>query len=91
MVVLSVGFAPPLGFQQLGQALGVELNRYGFCVTDTFAPNESARPGILVGGAFREPKDIPETVVEASAVAIAAARLLGDGAEEPEPLAGDGF
>ncbi len=84
LVVLSVGFAPPLGFQQLGQALGVELNRYGFCVTDAFSPNESARPGILVGGAFREPKDIPETVVEGSAVAMAAARLLGDSAEESE-------
>jgi heterodisulfide reductase subunit A len=83
MVVLSVGFAPPVGFQQLGQALGVELNQYGFCVTDTFAPSEArrsdggSRPGILVGGAFREPKDIPETVVEASAVAARAARLLG--------------
>jgi len=77
MVVLSVGFAAPLGFQQLGQALGVELNEYGFCVADTFAPNESNRPGVLVSGAFREPKDIPETVVEASAVAASAARLVG--------------
>ena len=73
LVVLSVGFAPPAGFQQLGQALGVELNRYGFCVTDTLTPQESSRPGILVGGAFREPRDIPETVVEASAVAASAA------------------
>lgn len=73
LVVLAVGFAPPVGFQQLGQALGVELNRYGFCVTDTFAPQESSRPGILVGGAFREPRDIPGTVVEASAVAASAA------------------
>jgi len=77
LVVLGVGFAPPLGFQQLGQALGIQLNRYGFCVTDTFAPNESTRPGILVSGPFREPKDIPETVVEASAVAASAARFVG--------------
>ncbi len=77
MVVLSVGFAPPVGFQQLGQALGVEMNEYGFCVTNTFAPSQSSKPGILVGGAFREPKDIPETVVEASAVAASAARQLG--------------
>jgi heterodisulfide reductase subunit A len=76
LVVLSVGFAPPLGVQQLGESLGVELNRYGFCVTDIFAPSESTRPGILVSGAFREPKDIPETVAEASAVAASAARLL---------------
>jgi heterodisulfide reductase subunit A len=78
MVVLATGFAPPLSFQQLGQSLGVELNQYGFCVTDAFAPIESSRPGILVGGAFREPKDIPETVAEASAVAAGAARLLGN-------------
>lgn len=78
MVVLSVGFAPPVGFQKLGEALGVELNQYGFCVTDTFAPSDSGQPGILVGGAFREPKDIPETVVEASSVAARAAGLLGN-------------
>jgi len=88
LVVLAVGFAPPLGFQQLGQALGVELNRYGFCMTNTFTPNESTRPGILVGGAFREPKDIPETVVEASAVAASAARLLGDSSLGPSPMRG---
>ncbi|MEA3341811.1 MAG: FAD-dependent oxidoreductase, partial [Chloroflexota bacterium] len=76
MLVLAVGFAPPEGFQQLGEALGVELNQYGFCMTDTFAPNVSSQPGILVGGAFREPKDIPETVVEASAAAASAARQL---------------
>jgi heterodisulfide reductase subunit A-like polyferredoxin len=83
MVVLSVGFAPPQGFQDLGKALGVDLNRYGFCVTDTFHPGESSQPGILVSGAFREPKDIPETVVEASAVAASAARLVGQGASLP--------
>ena len=77
MVVLATGFAPPTGFQQLGKSLGVELNQYGFCVTGTFAPNESSQPGILVSGAFREPKDIPETVVEASAVAASAARYVG--------------
>jgi heterodisulfide reductase subunit A len=78
LVVLAVGFAPPVGFRQLGQAFGIELNRYGFCVTDTFTPQESSRPGILVGGAFREPRDIPETVVEASAVAASAAIVARD-------------
>jgi len=90
MVVLATGFAPPLGFQQLGQSLGVELNPYGFCVTDTFAPIESSRPGILVGGAFREPKDIPETVAEASAVAAGAAQLLGNPSSPSlPPIGGD--
>jgi len=79
MAVLAVGFEPPPGFQSLGRALGVDLNQYGFGVTDTFHPTESSRPGILVSGAFREPKDIPGTVVEASAVAASAARLVGPG------------
>ncbi|OQY24741.1 MAG: hypothetical protein B6I35_00810 [Anaerolineaceae bacterium 4572_32.2] len=82
MVVLAVGFAPPVDAQQLGQSLGIELNQYGFGVTDTFTPTESTRPGILVSGAFREPKDIPETVVEASAAAASAARLLGSSLDE---------
>ncbi len=83
MVVLAVGLEPPQGFQDLGRALGVNLNRYGFGETDTFHPGESSRPGILISGAFREPKDIPETVVEASAVAASAARLVGRGADSP--------
>ena len=89
MVVLSVGFEPPLGVQQLSEALGVELNQYGFCVTDTFTPTESTRPGILVGGAFREPKDIPETVAEASAVAAGAARFARQGDNLPHPEGGE--
>jgi len=84
MVVLAVGFEPPQGFQHLGEALDVDLNDYGFGVTSTFHPTESSRPGILVSGAFREPKDIPGTVVEASAVAASAARLVGPAAESAD-------
>ncbi len=75
LVVLVVGFGAPLGAQALGRALGVDLNEYGFAVTDPFAPDRASRSGVFVAGAFREPKDIPETVVEASAVAAAAAVL----------------
>lgn len=78
MVVLSVGFAPPQGFQKLGQALGIEQNEYGFAVTSDFTPTLASRPGVFVGGAFREPKDVPETVVEAAAAAGEVARLLAN-------------
>jgi heterodisulfide reductase subunit A len=78
MVVLSVGFAPPEGFQKLGQALGIEQNEYGFAVTGDFTPTLASRPGIFVGGAFREPKDVPETVAEAAAAAGEVARLLAN-------------
>jgi len=78
MVVLAVGFAPPPGFQKLGQALGIEQNEYGFAVTGDFAPVLASRPGVFVGGAFREPKDVPETVTEAAAAAGEIARLLAN-------------
>jgi len=83
LVVLVVGFGAPLGAQALGRALGVDLNEYGFAVTDPFAPDRASRPGVFVAGAFREPKDIPETVVEASAVAAAAAALTPPPAPSP--------
>ena len=39
-------------------------------------PAATSRPGIFVAGPFAGPKDIPETVVEASAAAAAASALL---------------
>jgi heterodisulfide reductase subunit A-like polyferredoxin len=60
----------------LGRNLGVELDPYGFCHTTLFDPLQTSRPGIYVAGPFREPKDIPETVVEASGAAASVARLL---------------
>ncbi|MCP4764172.1 MAG: FAD-dependent oxidoreductase, partial [archaeon] len=51
------------------KTLGVELNEYDFIKTSPFAPSKTSKPGIFVCGAFAEPKDIPETVVQASAAA----------------------
>jgi len=79
MVVLAVGLAAPQGFQALASRLGVGLNEFGFCATDRFAPHGTTRRGVFVGGAFREPKDIPETVAEAAGVAGEAARSKGQG------------
>jgi heterodisulfide reductase subunit A-like polyferredoxin len=62
--------------RDLGRRMGIELDEYGFCHTSLFQPVETSRAGIFVAGPFREPKDIPETVVEASAAASRAAGLL---------------
>ena len=69
LVVLSVGMQPNQRAKELAQKLNIELNEYGFCKTDTFTPVETSNPGIYVCGAFAAPKDIPETVIEASAAA----------------------
>ncbi|RME90475.1 MAG: FAD-binding protein, partial [Anaerolineae bacterium] len=76
MVVLSVGMEIPESVRALGKRLGIELDEYGFCRTSPLNPLESTREGIYAAGPFREPKDIPESVVEASGAAAAAASRL---------------
>jgi heterodisulfide reductase subunit A-like polyferredoxin len=78
MVVLSVGMEMSESVRELGQKMGVELDDYGFCHTVRFDPLQTSRPGIYAVGPFREPKDIPESVVEASGAAAVAGALLAD-------------
>ncbi len=66
LVVLSVGMVPSKGTMEMAKRMGVELDGYGFCKTRTFEPTATSRPGIYVCGAFEAPKDIPETVSQAS-------------------------
>ncbi len=82
-VVLSVGFTPPQTIKDLAQRMGLELNRQGFCQTGEFNPAETSVKGIFVGGAFRGPKDIPETVVEGSSTAAMAASFLSSHPSHP--------
>ena len=74
MVVLSIGMKPPKGVEELAKNLGIKLNKYNFCETKTFTPMDTSKPGIFVCGAFSAPKDIPESVAQASG---AAARAMG--------------
>ncbi len=78
LVVLSVGLTPSQGAKELAAKLGLELDAYGFCKTEEFSPLQTSRPGIYVCGAFQGPKDIPETVAQASGAAAAASSLLSD-------------
>jgi heterodisulfide reductase subunit A len=56
--------------------MGLQLNQQGFCQSDEFDPAQTSVKGIFVGGAFRGPRDIPETVVEGSSAAASAASFL---------------
>ena len=76
MVVLSLGLEPSASLQQQAQRMNVVLNRWGFAQTSELCPLETSRPGVYVGGAFQEPKDIPDTVMQASAAAAKAMALL---------------
>ena len=75
IVVLSVGFDSPKDVEKLAEKLGIELNEHGFCQTDMFTPLDTSKPGIYVCGAFSSPKDIPDSVAQASG---AACRAMSD-------------
>jgi heterodisulfide reductase subunit A-like polyferredoxin len=76
LVVLSVGMEMSADVRELGRRLGIELDQAGFCRTAAFDPLETSRPGVYAIGPFREPKDIPESVVEASGAAAVTGGLL---------------
>ncbi len=78
MVVLAVGIKPSESTVRMAEKFGVKLDENKFCDTNTFSPVATSRPGILVAGVFQAPKDIPQTVTEASAAAGMAIRLLSD-------------
>lgn len=78
MVVLATGLQPPESARYLADNLGIELNQYGFCHTDKFTPLQTTRPGVFVCGAFSSPKEIVETIIDASGAAAEVMRLLND-------------
>jgi len=78
MVVLATGLQPPESAKYLADNLGIELNQYGFCQTDKFTPLQTTRPGVYVCGAFSSPKEIVETIIDASGAAAEVMRLLND-------------
>jgi heterodisulfide reductase subunit A2 len=69
LVVLSVGLETQESLVELAEKLEVELDADNFVETEVFNPVETSRPGVYVCGAFQEPKDIPISVMEASAAA----------------------
>ncbi len=76
LVVLSVGIEVGRETQELTQRLGVEATGHHFVKTDPFSPVDASRQGVYVCGTMQGPKDIPESVMEASAAAAACSASL---------------
>jgi heterodisulfide reductase subunit A-like polyferredoxin/coenzyme F420-reducing hydrogenase delta subunit len=76
LVVLSVGLRPTPKLAELCDRLSITVNGHGFCTTQPFEPVETSRPGVFACGTITGPKDIPQTVMEASAAAADVAQLL---------------
>lgn len=78
VVVLSVGLQPCKELVDISKILDINLNKYGFIETDIYSQAETSRPGIYASGAATEPKDIPESVTQASAAAAEAAKDISE-------------
>jgi heterodisulfide reductase subunit A len=76
MVVLSIGLTPSESSKQLAEIANIEMDDMGFVKTKIDSPLETNRPGIFVCGAIQGPKDIPDTVADASGAASKAGSLL---------------
>jgi heterodisulfide reductase subunit A len=90
MVVLACAMVPSAGTRELAVALGIEVDTDGyFKIADPLRdPLTSTREGVLVCGCASGPKDIPDSVAQASAACAKALAYLGDNkvVVEEEPL-----
>ncbi|MBI3946099.1 MAG: CoB--CoM heterodisulfide reductase iron-sulfur subunit A family protein, partial [Armatimonadetes bacterium] len=76
LVVLATAIQPRKGIESVAQMLRVPYDGYGFLseAHPKLRPVETNSAGIYLAGACQAPKDIPETVAQASA---AASKVLG--------------
>ncbi len=81
LVVLAVGVVPSPGTRELAQMLGVPRDADGWFSELNYngEPTCTERGGIFVAGMCQGPKDIPDTVAQASAVAAGALRSIASG------------
>jgi heterodisulfide reductase subunit A len=79
LVVLCTAMLPHESSGELAEVLGIETDEYGFLKSKDplTSPVETSRPGVYVAGCCHGPKDIPESVAEASGAAAKAAEVIG--------------
>ncbi|MDZ7261335.1 MAG: CoB--CoM heterodisulfide reductase iron-sulfur subunit A family protein, partial [candidate division KSB1 bacterium] len=80
LVVLSSALVPSEGSRQLAQILGIETDKDGFFKQKDPCgyPLDSTREGIYLAGCSISPKDITDSIAEASGAAVRASRFVLD-------------
>ena len=88
MLVLAVGIRPSSSTQKLQEMMGLQLNPDGFFLEahPKLLPVDAATRGIFFAGCAEGPKDIKESVTQASAAASRAIRLMHKGEVVSEPI-----
>jgi heterodisulfide reductase subunit A len=88
MVVLATAMVPASDVEQVAQLFHITRSADGFFMEahPKLRPVETAMDGIFLAGACQGPKDIPDTVAQASGAASQALGLLQRGVVEIEPM-----
>lgn len=78
LVILATALMPSKGVEELATTLGVELDEYGFLkVKDSlYSPVDTTREGVFVCGFAQSPKDISDSVAQASGAAGRAGEVI---------------
>jgi heterodisulfide reductase subunit A len=87
LVVLATATIPRADSTEMGQRLRISTDEHGFFseVHPKLRPLESATAGVFLAGAAQFPKDIPETVAQASGAAAKVLNLFAQRMMVQEP------
>lgn len=77
LVVLAVGLKPSTRISDMMKKLKIRINKYGFADIKETEPLTTSREGIFACGVITGPKDIPESVIQASGAAAKAGEVAG--------------
>ncbi|HEY40709.1 MAG TPA: CoB--CoM heterodisulfide reductase iron-sulfur subunit A family protein [Dehalococcoidia bacterium] len=76
LVVLAAAQCPSTRAAELSEALGVDVNQWGFIQSQDWWQTRTSKEGIYVCGSAAAPADISDSVIQAGAAACEAATLL---------------
>jgi heterodisulfide reductase subunit A len=88
LVVLSVGLRPGEGSKEIARILKLGESPDGFLqeAHPKFRPVDTLTDGVFICGCAQGPKDIPDTVAQASAASSRAIRLMNKGEYDIAPV-----
>jgi heterodisulfide reductase subunit A len=88
LVVLSVGLRPNQATEKIANMLRLAKSPDGFLqeAHPKFRPVDTLSDGVFLAGTVQGPKDIPDTVAQASAASSRAIRLMNKGEYDVDPV-----
>ncbi len=88
LVVLATAMVPSQGYEEISGKIGFSTDQDGWFqeAHPKLRPVETHTGGVFLAGACQGPKDIPDTVAQASAAAVKVCGLLSKDEMEADPM-----